>query len=686
MQKQKTGTKRLITCPILKYHPKYLRLILFLFFLRLADVVYAQDGDSLTHKLPEIVVSDYRSKLQGENVMNVEKIKLSDNAELQGLSLSEKLMFVPGIHNFSTGSGIGKPVIRGLSGNRIAVFSQGIRMENQQWGEEHGLGMDENGYGNVEIIKGPASLLYGSDALGGVIYFIDEPYAENDRMEVNLGSDYHSNTQGWRNLGSIKISKSRLCWNVFGSRTTHEDYCDGGGKTTNNSRFHTGDFKTSFGYAGKQFAGSIKYNFLKEIYGLSEIGENEIGEKQSANGRSPVVPYQNLTTHLLRSENTFFFNNNSKLKADFGYQLNNRKEMESDEDEPAAMDINLTTLSYSIKWYLPVVNKRWTWIVGSQGMYQTNRNRGKETLIPDAATTEAGVFITSDYNYSGKSYWQTGVRVDARKIQTSGFSKSCQAFNFSTGIFQQLTPNGSLRVNFSTGYRTPNLYELLSDGVHEGTNRYEIGSFDLKTENSYQADISLNYKSTHLELFFSPHFNYIRNFIYIQPSSETINYFPVYHYTQTKAYLYGGETGFHFHPHPLDWLHFSGSYSSAWGEDLKNNALPLMPSQKINTTISANFNGEKAIKKFSVYLQNQYSLAQNRIALYETVTPAYNLVNIGFALELTLDKQPLSFNAAITNLFNEIYYDHLSRYKTEGINNMGRNIRISLQIPLRLTI
>ncbi|GHT41080.1 TonB-dependent receptor [Bacteroidia bacterium] len=665
--------------------------------------------------LQEVVVSGNSSKLQGENVANVAKLSLADNAETQGLSLSQKLTGVAGISNFSTGAGIGKPVIRGLSGNRIAVFSQGIRVENQQWGDEHGLGLDENGYEQVEIIKGPASLLYGSDALGGVLYFSDERYAKENSIGSALGSEYNSNTKGWRNTGAFKLSKNRFHWNAFGGYTTHEDYRDGNNDLVPNSRFHTGNFKTSLGYTGEKFISSLKYSFLNEQYGLTEMEEEA---EPVAKGRRPELPYQDLTTHLISSENTFFLDNKSKLKVDVGYVFNNRKEFDEVEENhyppqspPAALDINLGTLSYNVKWYSPKLNSRWALTAGSQGLYQTNVNQGEELLIPDATTTDLGLFAMSDYYYSEKSYWQIGLRLDGRHIDGKQhgsededgyfpkFSKSYTAFNFSTGVYQSLAKNLSLRANLSSGYRAPNMFELLSDGVHEGTNRYEIGSRALKTENSYQMDVSLDYKNEHIELFLNPYFNYIRNYIYLQPAPSNspsggeqspthggVGEAPVYYYTQANASLYGGEAGFHFHPHPLDWLHLEGSYSSTFGEDAGHRDLPLMPSQKINATVRAAFSGNKIISRFSVYLQEQYSFTQNRIAEYETSTGAYNLINAGLTFEFQSGKQKILFNATVNNLFNTVYYDHLSRYKQEGIYNMGRNVNFRLSLPFRCSI
>lgn len=676
------------------------------YFSLFAQLKVAADSDTLdtlqtvSHfDLQEVFVSGNSSKLQGENVANVTKLSLANNAETQGISLSQKLSGVVGISNFSTGTGIGKPVIRGLSGNRIAVFSQGIRIENQQWGDEHGLGLDENGYEQVEIIKGPASLLYGSDALGGVLYFSDERYAKGNSMEGALGSEYNSNTNGWRNTGAFKLSQNRFHWNVFGGYTTHEDYTDGNHDFVPNSRFHSADFKNSLGFTSEKFHSSLKYNFLNEQYGLTEIEE---GAASIANGRQLELPYQDLTTHLVSWENTLFFENNSKLKMNIGYVFNNRKEFEDVvEQNPrtdpinATLDMNLRTRSCDIKWYSPKLNDRWMLTAGSQGMYQTNTNSGDEMLIPDARTTDFGLFAVSDYYYSEKSYWQIGLRLDGRHIDGKQhgiegeegyfpeFSETYRAFNFSTGVYQQVAKQVSLRANLSSGYRAPNMFELLCDGVHEGTNRYEIGNAAMKTENSYQIDVSAVYKNEHVELFLNPYFSYIRNYISLQPSNEMRDEEPVYRYTQADAYLYGGEAGFHIHPHPWDWLHLESSYSNTVGEDVERKALALMPSQKLHSTVRTSFSGGKYLKKYSAYLQYQHSFAQNRVAEYETITGAYNLVNAGIVFEFQFYQQKIGINATVSNIFNQTYYDHLSRYKQDGIYNIGRNINFRLSLPFR---
>ncbi|MDR1698200.1 MAG: TonB-dependent receptor, partial [Prevotellaceae bacterium] len=542
-----------------------------------------------------------------------------------------------------------------------------------------------------------------SDALGGVLYFVDERYAKNNSIEAALNSEFNGNSLGFSNNAAFKLSKNRLHWNLFGGYTTHADYQDGNTDFVPNSRFNTGNLKTALGYTGNTFTSSLKYSFLNEKYGLTESheehehGEEEHEEEAYKNGRKPLMPYQDLTTHLISTENTFFFDNASKLKIDAGYVFNNRKEFEGEhhehggehheeeteeEHEEAALNMNLHTFSYNAKWYSSRWNDKWTLTAGSQGMAQINSNHGEEILIPDADTYDFGIFAMTDFHYAEKAYWQLGLRYDTRYITSEEFNNQYHSFNFSTGIFQPLAQNLSFRLNLSSGFRAPNMYELLSNGIHHGTNRYEIGNPDLKTENSYQADASLQYDTKHIELFVNPYFNYIRNYIYLQPAADRIDDIPVFNYTQHDAFLYGGEAGFHFHPHPLDWLHFEGSYESTFGQDMEHNDLALMPSQKINAMVSANFSFKKAVRKFSVYLQNKYSFAQNRVAENELTTPDYNLLNAGIMFEFGVKSQPIQLNISATNLLNEVYYDHLSRYKANEIYNIGRSFNVKINVPI----
>ena len=635
-------------------------------------------------ELDEVMIAASALKLQSENVMNIAALKLNQIAA--PMSLSEKLTAIPGVSQISTGGGIGKPVIRGLSGNRVAVFSQGVRVENQQWGDEHGLGLSENGYESVEIIKGPASLLYGSDALGGVIYFVDERYAKDNSTEGKIETKYNTNTVGFDQKVALKISKNKLHFNLFGAYNNNKDYKDGNGFFVPNSRYNTADVKTTLAYTGANFSSAIRYNFLKENYGITEIEE---GAPAYKNSRKPDFVYQPLTTQIVSFDNTLFLKD-SKIKLTIGNVNNQRLEVGGDSlgNPQTGLGLKTNTTSYNLKYYTPTY-KNWEFVLGSQGMFQQNKNISDEVLIPNATTFDIGFFGNASLHYSKNGFLQFGLRFDNRKINSeqngslgdegykTAFKKDFSSVNFSTGLSQKINEKLTFRANISSGFRAPNTFELLSNGEHEGAFRYEIGDIALKNENSYQLDLELNYKNEHYDFFINPFVNYIKNYIYLVPTDSIAGDLPVYFYKQNNAILFGGESGFHLHPHPLDWLHLESAYSVVYGKNEAGN-LPLIPSQRLISTLRTDFKSKSKNINFNAYLQYIVSFRQDNIAIFETKTPAYQLVNLGFGASL---KNNISFKIGVNNVFDRTYFDHLSRLKYQGVNGMGRNIFATATVP-----
>ena len=161
-------------------------------------------------EMEEVIVSTPFHKLQSDNVMKVERVSTEDLNASGAITLADGIKNIAGVEIISTGTGIGKPVIRGLSSNRVLTYTQGVRLENQQFGDEHGLGINEAGVESVEVIKGPASLLYGSDALGGVLYLNPEKFAISGETHADLSSTYFSNTYGIATNLGIKTSGKKL--------------------------------------------------------------------------------------------------------------------------------------------------------------------------------------------------------------------------------------------------------------------------------------------------------------------------------------------------------------------------------------------------------------------------------------------------------------------------------------------
>ena len=239
-----------------------------------------------------------------------------------------------------------------------------------------------------------------------------------------------------------------------------------------------------------------------------------------------------------------------------------------------------------------------------------------------------------------------------------------------------------VRLNLATGFRAPNLAELSSNGVHEGTNRYEVGNANLKTEQNFQTDLNLEYKTDHLEFFVNGFYNHINDFIYINPTGESIDDNDVFNYIQNNANLYGGEIGLHFHPHPLDWLHFETSFETVTGKKQDGDYLPLIPVNNWNNSLRTEWNDTKWLKEGFATISLVSTFNQNKISGFETRTPGYSILNLGIGGTLHLGKTKIDINLNGNNITDKKYTAHLSRLKGDGISNMGRNLVLGVQLSI----
>ena len=640
-------------------------------------------------EMAEIIVSTPFHKLQSENVMKVERESVNQLKSKGAVTLAEGLSSMAGVESITTGTGIGKPVIRGLSSSRVLVYTQGVRFENQQFGDEHGLGINDAGIESVEIIKGPASLLYGSDALGGVLYLNPEKFANANESHADINGNYSSNTKGYTTNLGYKTSGEQFKFLFRGSQSEHSDYETEDYRVTN-TRFKEQDFKSGVGFQNNTIKTELRYNANRSKLGIPE----SVAEQSTA--RTPLLPYQDITNHVLSSKSTVFFNNSS-LDVNIGLLYNDRKEFEEEhhhhddghdhdhDDEnkmhlDPALHMKLKTLNFDVKYSLPIMGKFET-IVGTQGMLQSNSNYGEESLIPNATTKDIGVLATSHIHFE-KADIQLGARFDTRKIEVeNGISRSFNSFNGAAGIKTDIAEKVTARLNFATGFRAPNLAELTSDGGHQGTNRYEIGDANLKNEQNFQTDLSIEYANEHFELFANGFYNLVNNYIYLSPNGNEVDGTPVFEYVQNDAKLYGGEIGFHLHPHPIHWLHLESSFETVIGQQKDDTYLPLIPANSWTNTLRAEFSN-KIVDKGYIFVTLKSTFDQDHVSLFETETQGYDLLSAGIGGTVKLLKKDLSIALSATNLTNETYVSHLSRLKPDGIYNMGRNINLGLKYQL----
>ena len=635
-------------------------------------------------EMEEVIISTPFHKLQSENVMKVERITTEQLTKNGAVNLSQGISNMVGVSTVSTGNGIGKPVIRGLSSNRVLTYTQGVRLENQQFGDEHGLGISGNGIESVEVIKGPASLLYGSDAIGGVLYLNPEGFATNNETEVDGIGTYFSNTNGFNSSIGAKTSGEKVKFLVRGSRASFSDYETGGEYRVTNTRYNEYDIKTGIRFQDKRLKSTLRYNYNRSNIGIPE----EIGAQNTS--KELLLPFQEIDNHILSLDNSLFFNNSS-LDIKMGYLFNDRREFEESADE-AALRLKLNTFTYDVKYNLPELGY-FTTIVGVQGMLQHNKNFGEEILIPNAKKVDFGVFATTHLHLEDWDF-QGGLRLDTRKIKTKdarnpqdedfipSIDKNYNSFNAALGAKYNFSETFTGRLNLASGFRAPNLAELTSNGVHEGTNRYEIGNPDLNNEQSFQTDLAFEYRSEHFEAFANGFYNTINNYIFISPTGDVIEDNHVFNYVQNGAKLFGGEIGFHLHPHPLDWLHWESSFETVKGELKEGGNLPLIPANTLNNTIRLELNDGGFLKSPYSFITLENIFAQNNASEFETTTKGYNLLSLGFGATVKWDKIEFNWGVNATNITNESFINHLSRLKADEILNPGRSINFNLGFTL----
>ncbi|MFH2141263.1 MAG: TonB-dependent receptor [Bacteroidota bacterium] len=635
----------------------------------------------------EVVITGGYISSQHENTVKIDVLKNKDILNSGTPNFMESLTRVPGIDMITKGQGVSKPVIRGLSMNNILVMNNGVRIENYQFSENHPLGLDDNDVERVEIIKGPASLLYGSDAVGGVINFIKEKPASTGKIIGDYRTELHSNTLGINNSIGIKVSSKRLFGSMRFGHKTHADYLQGGGDFVPNSRFNEITFIANTGYTGKIGTFKIFYDYFKQELGMTVPSVIPLIARQ---GRINNSWYQDLDYQLLSSQNRLYLGK-FKWMINTAYQ-NSLRKLQTTLDVPF-VEMNLNTLTYESKLYLPS-NEKTEYIVGLQGMSQTNRNLNSRAsqFLPDANINNIGALGLAQIILFRKLKLQGGLRYDMFNTKTfalgtegtsSYYAPITKDFSNANGsIGATYSPNDKImfRTNFAKAYRVPNLSELTSNGMHG--NRYEIGNENLSPENAFETDLSMHYHGEFLSFDLAGFNNQINDYIFISPTTDTSSTgVVIYRFAQTNAILYGGEAGIHFHPKSSPWIHIQGTYSYVIGEQENGNYLPFIPAQKFRYEIRAERKKIGFLKHPYIKISVLTALKQSNPSQYETATEGYSVINLSLNANIIVSQQTLNFSVSANNIIDTQYFDHLSTLKSDNYYNQGRNISVSLKIP-----
>jgi iron complex outermembrane receptor protein len=649
--------------------------------------------ESKHYHLHEAFISTGTGVLQDYSITSIASKPLSELNVLSNSNLGESIANLEGVYNASTGKGIFKPVIRGLSGVRVLSFLNGVKLENQQWGGDHSLGVSSIGIGHVEVIKGPSSLLYGADALGGVLYLKDETFAESNSIEINTSSQYETNTKGITNGLGFKWSKNNVRLNVFANQQNYADYQVPDGQFVKSSRFKGLGTKFLLGYNRKKWVSNLGYNYSNNTIGIPGHTHDTLVTSttflRSNQVREEGRPSQKVQNHLISFDNQFFFHT-SNLKITLGQMINKFSEYEK--YTIPDLGVNLNTSTYYLR-YKYKFSKNRNLITGIQGAYQQNSNvpEAEEVLIPNFSNLDNGAFGIFAGKYKKVNY-QFGLRLDNRNIDVDNTKNN--SFNYSGLSYSAggsyVAKHFSFSLNLSSGLRNPHVSELLSEGGHSAAQRYEIGDVNLKPESGNQLDFSIKYDNEHVNILVNPFVNFLSNYIYLEPTDSAVDGFQVFYYRQVnKAILLGGEAVFHYHPHFLHDFHLESTFSFVYGENQNNEALSFIPQPRLSTQLTYNFDNDKkrafAISDFTI--QHQYFGNQNRTVDFELASSNYNLLNVGLNSNITLNSGYIAIlGVGVHNVINEEYIDHLSALKNYNIPNSGRNFYVSLKLNINQKI
>jgi len=641
----------------------------------------------------------------------------------------------PGVSQLTTGGSISKPIIRGLGYNRVVVMSEGVRQEGQQWGDEHGVEVDGNSVGSVEILKGPASLMYGSDAMAGVVILHAQPTLAEGEMKANVSSEYQTNNGLFGYHLSMAGNQKGFVWDARWSQKMAHAYKNKYDGYVPGSQFREQAGRLMLGvnklWGHSRLTGSIYHLTPGIVEGERdpETGELECAT-EDVKTYGKALPFQQVKHYKLVWDNSLNLSS-GYLKAIIGYQQNRRQEFEESMDD-YELYFKLHTLTYDLRYVTNEWNG-WKLSTGIGGMYQKSGNEGEEYLIPDYRLFDFGLYATATKALGDRWTLSGGLRYDHRRLHGDelledgeqrfvDFSRHFNGLTGSIGAVCNINDHFNLRLNLARGFRTPNMSELASNGVHEGSIRYEIGDQQLKAEYSLQADLGLDFTSRYVSAQLALFANRIDNYIFTHRVAEEMEEgYLTYAYTQGDARLLGFEAGVDVHP--VHSVHFSNTFSYVDAQLLHQSAdtkyLPFTPAphwsselkwelfHHTHSTVSPHAMHEfrHAHPKSGVALNNLYIAASldcylKQTHIYraddtETETPGYALLSLSAGTDIMLHSKKLAeLYITADNLLNKAYQNHLSRLKyadenvvtgRRGVYNMGRNITFKLVVPINIS-
>lgn len=656
-------------------------------------------------------------------------------------NFAKTLSKLPGVASLDIGTGFSKPMIRGFAFNRIAVVDKGITQQDQQWGADHGLEIDQYDVDDVMVHKGPMSLQFGSDAIGGAIEILPAKIPDQNGMngDVTFVGKSVNDLLGTSVMTALKkdkwFTRVRYTYQRYGDYrlpanevvylTTPLTIYD---KRLKNTAGLEQNISGLVNYTNSGLSTSLnisnvyqKTGFFPGAHGFPDPDKL----KPDGSTRNIGLPYNN-ANHLKAIGNvTWKMTDNIKWSTDIGFQSNHRQEWSEFHDHYGSMtspvkdpnlelDFKLNTYTFNSKLQIKSSDE-WNHTIGVQSSWMTNRIKGYNFFLPRYDQYTVGGYLLSEYKMNDKTTFSGGVRYDHGNIDITGYydqnidkylrdqnryteaeiqayaqraydtDKNFGSISASLGMVHHFNKDNELKVNLGKSFRSPTAIEMGANGIHHGAFRHEMGNPDLKAEQGYQLDFSYTLHKDRFTFTLSPYASYFTNYIFLEPQGD-FSILPhgglLYNYNEAKVYFYGGEAQLHVALlHQLD-LNINAQYSTNKKKS-GNYSLPFTPPFTMRNELA--YSGKwRVIQSYKLAIEHQYIARQGKISNYEDPTSGANLFNASLNMNILFNKFRFLVTLQGQNLLNKKYMNHLSFYRKLELPEPGRNFQLLIKIPFSI--
>lgn len=680
-----------------------------------AIILESLHGDTLQLDTISVTASPIHDHEVFEIPAQVNIIDQNTIASKSTASLGAILDDIPGVNNLSTGSQAGKPVIRGMSGERVKVLSNGATTDFQTYGIRHISNTDPFLASRIEVIRGAQGVLYGSDALGGVVNILSPEllYAKEgeSKLQGEVLGEYHTNNDERSGGVKIQAASGKIGVNIgvikrkSGNLHTPDSETWSQGEPSGDlprfadelpfTNYESTSAQVAIGYTDTWGNISLQHTYWQSF-------QNYLGHGLQPTYNAVASAGQDLSNNETQLRGAFL-SGEWIIKPSLSRTLNRRQAAtnvpyESMNDSNIDLNIEVDRLDGKLALIHPQISI-FDGEIGIEG-YDKEQSVRKGHLVPNADESGKSIYLFEEADI-GQWILQWGLRYDTRDVDTSNTNRHFSAIGGSVGATYKLTDAWNIAANLSRGFRAPSIFELYADGVHGGVQAYQVGNANLNEETTLGGDLSLRYKDDVTKASLTLYRTHINDYIYLantgirrNPTTGAIvatGGVPEMSNQQSDAMMEGIE--FSLETHLSDATRFEGAFEIIDGKDTLNNRdLTMMPANNLRIALYHNLGVFGTLKNntLSVNMKavddQQIAGAYEPFAQYNTMpfgsadTAGYVLWGIGYESELSVMEHTANLGIKVDNLFDTKYRDFLDTYKGYALG-MGRNISFSLRIP-----